>query len=185
MDKGLAVIIVIGFADDSQHACDLDKLSYAQYVDNFTSLSNDILPKVDVASMCHGLEVRLALLDVHMIESAAKTRPDVRYRTDPAKSEPVQKYALMKIVEKEFGPELAHRRKRGFGIPLVQWMKHPIWLDMIRRLLLDQNAPINQILNHQVIKEYVQRVDRGNGGQLWTLLMLGMWMDLNRDVSVM
>jgi len=173
-----------GFDLASQQAANFDELSYAQYIDIFTFLSNDILPKVDVASMCHGLEVRPALLDVHMLEAAGKTRPSLRYHREGPEGQPVLKYALKKIVEKEFGSEFVHRRKQAFAIPERRWIKHETSRDLIQQLLLDHKAPINQILNVQAIEQCVEQVEAGavNARRLWILLVLGMWLNENSDV---
>lgn len=94
-----------------------DPLSRIQYVDFKTYLPDDILTKVDRTSMAHSLEVRVPLLDHEFVERVAKIPSGLKLQGKTSKA--IFKRALEGIV-----PERTlHRPKRGFSVPLAQWMR--------------------------------------------------------------
>ncbi|MFQ5410440.1 MAG: asparagine synthase-related protein, partial [Anaerolineales bacterium] len=91
---------------------DLDPVSRLQYVDMKTYLPDDILTKVDRASMAVSLEVRPPLLDHEFVELVASLAPDFRFN----------KRVLRAAVADLLPPEIVSRPKKGFSIPLLRWM---------------------------------------------------------------
>jgi asparagine synthase (glutamine-hydrolysing) len=122
-------------------------------------LPNDILFKVDSASMAHGLEVRGPLLDHRVVELAAR----------------LPLHQKMRLEEGEPRPFL-HRPKQGFAAPLAQWFTGSE-LDAMRARLLDPANRLGEFLNVGAIESLVRR-QREHGDRfslLWQLLWLGEW----------
>lgn len=86
----------------------------------FTSfyLQDDILAKVDRASMMCSLETRAVFLDNDVVDFCCRLPHRFKYRNG------TRKYLLKKALEPMLPQEIIHRRKKGFGIPLADWMKH-------------------------------------------------------------
>jgi asparagine synthase (glutamine-hydrolysing) len=94
-----------------------DPLSRIQYVDLKTYLPDDILVKVDRASMAHGLEVRVPLLDHRVVEFAASLPS--RFKLDGSNAKAI----LKRAVAADLPPDVVNRRKQGFSIPLAAWLR--------------------------------------------------------------
>lgn len=94
-----------------------DSLSLIQYLDFKTYLPGDILTKVDRASMAHGLEVRVPLLDHEFVEWVSGIGPELKLHGREGKH--VFKSSLQKILPKE----ILYREKMGFAVPLGAWMR--------------------------------------------------------------
>lgn len=93
---------------------DLDPVSRLQYVDLKTYLPDDIMTKVDRASMSTSLEVRPPLLDHEFVELVASLPPEYRYG----------KRILRALATNLLPPEIVSRSKKGFSAPLLDWL-HP------------------------------------------------------------
>ncbi|PYS24705.1 MAG: asparagine synthase (glutamine-hydrolyzing) [Acidobacteria bacterium] len=173
------------FADADEKAHSWHRLAYAQYVDYRTYLPCDILTKVDVASMYHGLEVRTPLVDHCVMEFAAGLPVPQRYREGgPGKA--VGKYVTKKILEKVFPREFVHRRKMGFGIPQPEWFSEgragrSLW----QRVTADDNAPLFECFDREKIRGLLDRHTPAsdNSLPLWLFLVLGLWLEQNPTVS--
>ncbi len=102
-----------------QHAEELRGLppvTQAQFYDLLMYLPNDMLVKVDRASMAYGLETRVPFLSKSLAELAFRIPESVRY------GEGIDKRVLRSIAGRRFGHAFAYRRKQGFSIPLRSWM---------------------------------------------------------------
>src|ERR1035438_2861013 len=95
----------------------LDPLSRIQYVDMKTYLVDDILVKVDRASMAHSLEVRCPLLDHKLMELIAQIPSRLKLRNGQGK------YIFKKSLQTILPPEVLNRRKRGFAMPVAEWFR--------------------------------------------------------------
>ena len=130
-----------------------DLTSRFQHFDIHHYLPDDILTKVDIASMCHGLEVRVPLLDHVMMELAAQIPPHLklsRAATSPAGRTPdgndptlVGKYLLKKNSERFFAPEFLNRTKRGFEMPVRDWMAGK-WKREVAEQLLEPSSGLGE-----------------------------------------
>ena len=173
------------FEQASSIATDYDDLSYAQFLDYQTYLPCDILTKVDMASMCHGLEVRTPLVDVRIAELACRLPSDQRFRRVNG-NEYVGKYVLKRILEKDFTEHFVHRKKMGFAIPRAVWFQEG---QKARRLLLeligDQRRRLQQWFNVDYMESLVasHNVQGDKSGALWLFLVMGIWLDQNPDVA--
>jgi asparagine synthase (glutamine-hydrolysing) len=173
------------FKDADVKAKKLKRLAYAQYNDFQTYLPCDILTKVDVASMYHGLEVRTPLVDRRVVDLATSLPTLQRFRRDQS-GQPVGKYLTKKILGKVFPHEFIHRPKMGFGIPRAEWFYEgssgrQLW-DQVTR---EKSAPLYQFFNpeqvHAAMKMHTPAFD--NSELVWLLLVLGIWLGQNQQIS--
>jgi asparagine synthase (glutamine-hydrolysing) len=172
------------FEEAHEKARELNRLSYAQYMDYQTYLPGDILTKVDVASMYHGLEVRTPLIDLRVIELAASLPFNQRVRQNGA-GEPTRKYLLKKVLGKTFPREFVQRKKQGFGIPRAEWFSEgQSGRRMWNEIVLDPQSRLYDWFNPDAVRAQMKNHERSdNSGALWLLLVLGIWLDQNRDVG--
>lgn len=145
-----------------------DPLSRAQYVDMKTYLVDDILTKVDRASMAVSLEVRCPILDHKFMELAARIPSDLKLRNGTGKY--IFKQAIRKIVPEE----VLTRPKMGFSIPLAEWLRTDL-RDLAHSLLFDTK---DEWLNQETVKSLWERHQNGTrdfGTPIWTILMFRLW----------
>src|SRR5207244_7279665 len=105
------------FREDYDTADTDDPLSRSQYVDVKTYLTDDILTKVDRASMANSLEVRCPLLDHKLMELAASMPSTLKLKGS------VGKYIFKRVMEKHLLHDIIYRNKMGFSIPLAKWFR--------------------------------------------------------------
>lgn len=140
-----------------------------------TRLLNDYLVKLDRASMYNSLEVRSPFLDTALLEFAFGVSPDLKF------FEGTNKYLLKALAAKHLDPEIMHRPKRGFGIPVHQWLRAEMhdWAQMI---LFDGLAGrmgwFAPEKLHQLWHEH-QSGRFNHVHRLWALICLELWL---RDV---
>jgi asparagine synthase (glutamine-hydrolysing) len=146
-----------------------DLLQRATRLDFETYLPEDILVKVDRASMLNSLEVRAPMLDVPVVEFAFSKVPS------RLKATPTSRKVLLKKLAARLLPSAFDRiRKQGFSIPLGTWLKAGPWRDYFEEVLLDSSqttfdrAAIRALLDGQ-------RRGRANGERLFGLLMFELW----------
>jgi asparagine synthase (glutamine-hydrolysing) len=143
----------------------------ALLTDMMTYLPNDLLVKVDIATMAVSLEARSPFLDHHVIEFAASLPEKMKLRGLTTK------YLLKRVLKRLLPPENLNRRKMGFGVPIGHWFRGTLQ-PFLRSTLLSEKALNRQIFKPEVVKELVEshsRSERDYSQQLWTLLMLELW----------
>jgi asparagine synthase (glutamine-hydrolysing) len=134
--------------------------------------------------MCHGLEVRTPLIDLRVLELAASLPVDQRMRQNGS-GEPTRKYLLKKVLGKTFTREFVHRKKQGFGIPRAEWFRQGqsgqrLWQEIV----LDPKSRLYEWFNAEVVHAQMDLHKRNdNSGALWLLLVLGIWLEQNPEVS--
>ena len=149
-----------------------DAVSRLLYLDTKTYLSGDILTKVDRMSMATSLEVRVPLLDHQFVEWAANLPIEWKFRNG------TRKYLLKKLAERLGIPsELLHRRKQGFQLPLVEWMRGEL-KEKFFRVLLEPRTLQRGYFRAKSIQTLVEEHVRGRrdrSGLLWRLLVFELW----------
>jgi asparagine synthase (glutamine-hydrolysing) len=133
-------------------------------------LPDDILVKVDLASMAHGLEVRSPFLDQEVMELAANIPS--RYKLHVFQTKRILKTALGDLIPRQ----ILNRRKVGFDPPVNDWLRGPL-AEMTKDLLLDDTARQRGWFNPREVERMVSSHFAGTscGPQLWTLLILEQW----------
>jgi asparagine synthase (glutamine-hydrolysing) len=158
------------FRDYYRNADSDDALSRIQYVDIKTYLTDDILTKVDRASMANSLEVRCPLLDHKLMELIASMPSFLKLKGT------VGKYIFKKVLEKRLPSDIIHRNKMGFAIPVTAWFRNGI-RDYARSHILDRRDPyLSQSFVEKIWKQH-QSGYRDRSGQLWNVLMFRLWFD--------
>jgi asparagine synthase (glutamine-hydrolysing) len=128
---------------DKCNSCDY--VSRLQYLDIKTSLSEDMLAKVDRASMANSLEVRVPLLDHTFMEYVA-TIPS-RFKISGLSGKDIFKKAM----SKNLPPEIMGRSKMGFSVPIETWLQNEL-RGMVEEELFAENGSINEFFNIDYIK---------------------------------
>ena len=148
-----------------------EPLSCIQYVDIKTYLADDILTKVDRASMAHGLEVRVPLLDHEVMEYAASI--PARYKLKNGEG----KYIFKKALRELLPSEVLNRRKMGFSIPLAKWFRGDL-KHLFEERIFAKDAFVGEIFDPSPIRRWWEQHQRGTRDysyHLWILLVLECW----------
>jgi len=148
-----------------------DLVTRMQSVDTRLYLAEDILTKVDRASMAVSLEVRAPFLDPRVTEFAASLPPNYKLRGHKTK------YILKKAVHELLPPFVTKRGKKGFGVPVAEWLKLNL-RPLARDLLSPERVRRAGVFNPAYITRLQDEHERGIANHrklLWTLLMFELW----------
>jgi asparagine synthase (glutamine-hydrolysing) len=140
-------------------------------VDAALYLPDDLLVKVDIASMAHALEARSPFLDHEFMEFAATIPFDLKVRGR------VKKYILKRALAGLLPDRILHRPKMGFGVPIDHWLRHDL-RDMAYDTLLSPQAVGRGYFHSNGIRRMLDEHVQGKASWhslLWTLLMLELW----------
>ena len=163
--------------DGESLAPDLDPARQMMLLDLVTYLPDDILVKVDRASMGVSLEARTPLLDHRLVEFAFRLPHHQIIRGGEGK------WLLRRVLERHVPRSLLDRPKKGFGIPIDAWLRGPLreWAEELlspSRLAREgffQVAPVQQALRaHLDGRRNLQH-------QLWVILMFEAWLDREHE----
>lgn len=144
-----------------------------QYADINYYLAEDILTKVDRAAMAVSLETRAPFLDPRVGQFAASI--PVEYKLKGKSGKHILKEAMKDLLPHN----ILHRPKKGFGIPIAEWLKgrlNPLMHDMLSPERLKAQGLFNPEYVQRLIKEH----ENGNAShhkELWTLLVFELWWD--------
>lgn len=142
-------------------------------LDHKTYLVDDILAKVDRASMSVGLEAREPLLDHRLVAFAAQLPSDLKYRAGE------KKFLLKRIAHEYIPPALLDRPKAGFTIPLAQWLRtgfSELLHDHIREESLRRHGLVDPAAALKLCKDFMEGRHHDHL-QVWFLLVFQMWCD--------
>ena len=144
-----------------------------QYLDTLTYLPDDILTKVDRASMNVSLEVRVPLLDHRLAEFAWKLPQHMKIHNGQGKR------VLRKVLDRYVPRELIERPKMGFAVPVGDWLRGPL-KEWASEILSDDNLRKHDFVKPDFVqarwKEHLSGNRNWNDG-LWNILMLHSWAD--------
>ena len=139
-------------------------------VDQGTYLSDDLLAKVDRASMAVGLEARVPLLDHRVVEFSWRLPRHMKVRDGRGK------WLLRQVLYRYVEPALVDRPKVGFTVPIADWLRGPLkgWAEDL--MFGAQHA--NDLLDPRVVRDAWSRFSKGGDElalQIWTVLMFRAW----------
>jgi asparagine synthase (glutamine-hydrolysing) len=148
-----------------------DFLERLLYVDINSYLPEDLLVKMDIATMANSLEARVPFLDHEFMEFVASIPSQLKLKGSKRKF-------VLKAAFKDFLPDsIFRRRKMGFGVPVSRWFRNEL-RDYVYEILLDPRA----INRGYFKKEGVERllsdhieVRYDHSAKIWALLFLEMW----------
>jgi asparagine synthase (glutamine-hydrolysing) len=143
-------------------------LTGLQLLDVRTYLPGDLLPKADISSMAHSLELRSPLLDHRVLELGLALPDSLKTRGRTGK------VALRQAFGALLPPEVSTRGKRGFGVPLGRWFREDL-RELTRDVLRNERGWFRGDELRRLLAEHESgRADHGH--RLWCLLMLELWM---------
>jgi asparagine synthase (glutamine-hydrolysing) len=148
-----------------------DVVEQMQSLDTRLYLAEDILTKVDRASMAVSLEVRAPFLDPRVAEFAASLPANYKLRGRKTK------YILKRAIEDFLPPFVTRRGKKGFGVPVAEWLKGKL-RPLARDLLSPDRVRKAGVFNPDYVAKLQDEHERGVANHrklLWTLLMFELW----------
>ncbi|MCE5303986.1 MAG: asparagine synthase (glutamine-hydrolyzing) [Planctomycetaceae bacterium] len=162
----------LDFLAEALARCDRrDRVTAFSLADLVTYLPCDLMTKVDIASMAHGLECRQPFLDYRVVELAARMPRRLKFRWGCGK----------RILRETFGDliprEIQKRSKMGFGVPLDHWFRHDL-KDFARDVLLDSKTLRRGYFRPEAVRRLFDEHQQNrfnHGYRLWSLLILELW----------
>jgi asparagine synthase (glutamine-hydrolysing) len=148
-----------------------DVVEQMQSIDTRLYLAEDILTKVDRASMAVSLEVRAPFLDPRVAEYAASLPTNFKLRGRTTK------YILKRAIKDSLPPFVIRRGKKGFGVPVAEWLKGKL-RPLARDLLSPERVRRAGVFNPEYVTKLQDEHERGVANHrklLWTLLMFELW----------
>ncbi len=145
-----------------------DPVSRIQYVDIKTYLTDDILVKVDRASMGNSLEVRCPILDHELMELVARIPARLKLRGLTSK------YIFKRALRNFLPPEVLRRKKQGFGVPVGVWLRRDLREIAESILFVEDDGLLDQQCLRRIWNQHQSGL-RNYSTPLWTVLMFRMW----------
>jgi len=142
----------------------------AQWIDSTTYLPSDILLKVDMASMLHGLEVRSPFLDHRLWEELVRLPADLRM------SRGVGKQLLRRIAVPHVPSQVIEREKVGFSVPMRAWLDGPL-RPLLERYLNDGSSPVARHLDLAAIRAHLAAAGTARHRLEFLFISLGAWAE--------
>jgi asparagine synthase (glutamine-hydrolysing) len=154
-------------------AAGADPLSRIQYVDMKTYLVDDILVKVDRASMANSLEVRCPLLDHKLMELIARIPSGLKLNNGQGK------YIFKRALDRVLPKDVLTRKKKGFSMPVAEWFRGELKEFTYDAMFREQDQILNRPFLTQCWNQH-QRGQRDWSALLWSVLMFKSWQEVDR-----
>ncbi len=160
------------FSDDNLKQSSLEEKM--MFMDTINYLPNDILFKVDRASMANSLETRAPFLDKDLYEFSLRLSIDQKIKNSKGK------IILRDLLKRKIPNRLIERPKAGFSVPIGSWIRKPL-LDWSENLLSKQNIEKSGLLNFENVNKIWNNHKKGidNSNLIWSILVFQNWL-LNR-----
>ena len=146
-------------------------LDVMQEVDISTWLPNDLIPKMDIATMAHGLEARSPFLDHELMQLAASIPAELRLPGTRKKG------LLRDAMRPWLPPEILDRPKQGFCVPMADWLRTDL-RPLAEDVLLDPSSHDRGYFRQEEVRDLLGRHSRGeadNSNMIWALLVHELW----------
>ena len=153
---------------DAMKLSDFEKISLFD-IDQY--LTNNLLYKMDSASMANGLEVRNPYLDYRIMEFGYNLPQEYKINNG------MPKYLMKKLLQRYLPDDLVYRRKWGFPAPIGNWLTRDLSY-LIEKWLDPQRIKSQGILNEKQVKNYIDAFRSGkkfHDKRLWSLIFFQMW----------
>lgn len=150
----------------------------AMLADTGIYLPDDLLTKVDRASMAVSLEVRIPLLDPEVYEFAWRLAPADRFREGGGK------WPLRHLLMRSLPEHLIDRPKKGFGVPVGEWLRGPLatWAeDLLNPVALRRQGYLDTTTVRRLWQAHLDRT-ADHTHSLWSILMFQAWLQENSTV---
>jgi asparagine synthase (glutamine-hydrolysing) len=154
-----------------QNASGDDVLDVMLEVDATTYLPDDLITKIDIATMAHALEARSPLLDHELMEFAASLPADLKVRGGQ------KKWILREALRGWLPHEVLDRPKQGFSVPVGEWFRGEL-RDQVHEVLLDPGSLSRGYFRAEAVRSLLHRHGTGAADEskrLWSLYMLELW----------
>ena len=152
----------------------IDVLSQINFMDLTSYLPDDLLIKVDIASMANSLEIRTPFLDHKFVEFAVTIPNSLKLRNGETK------YILKKAFASLLPEKILQRGKMGFSIPIDKWFREDL-RKFCYEVLLDSNGEIGRYFNQRFLKYMLDAHCSGAknyGTKLWLLVNFALWHEI-------
>ncbi len=150
---------------------ELDKIFYIDY---YSFIPDDLMTKLDIASMAHGIEGRVPLLDHELVELCAQL--DIKHKLKGYNT----KHFLKEIIQGIVPDQIIHRKKMGFGIPVNEWFRGEL-KDYLQDIIMGNNSFVCSIFKKDKLEDYFKshlEKERNLGNNFWNLLTLELWFKI-------
>jgi len=150
-----------------------DLINRLMYVDTKVQLADDMLAKVDRASMAHSLEVRVPLLDLRLVELMARLPSSLKVRGFTLK------YLMKRVAARLLPPEIVYRPKAGFNVPIAQWINADLRAEVDARLS-PRVIKEQGFFNPQIVSRLIDQHRRGRSDHsrsIWNLFIFSLWYE--------
>lgn len=157
----------------------LDDLQFLSYSDLTKYLPDDILVKVDRASMSVGLEARVPLLDHRLVEFAARLPCSMKIRNR------LLKWPLRLVLYRHVPKQIVERQKKGFAVPLGIWFRGPL-KDWVNDVISSNTQGWDDYLDPNIVQIILKEHLSGKQNWdylLWSVLMFQSWLDNQSDAK--
>jgi asparagine synthase (glutamine-hydrolysing) len=148
-----------------------DTLNQMLLADQDGYLAGDLLPKTDYATMAASLEARAPFLDHELARVAGELPVHLKATANETK------VALRRLSERHLPESLVRRPKRGFGVPINEWFRHPLknWL---REVLIESSETVPRFFERDVVANILDTHIQGQqnySGKIYSLLCFELW----------
>jgi len=158
------------YLDSLKNTSDINKIIYL-YLRMY--MMDDILVKVDRASMFNSLEVRAPFLDCNVVDFANSLPADFKIKGFETK------YILKKLMKNKLPKEIVWRKKKGFGIPMAYWLTNelkPLALELLNESRVKQEGLFNYQYVNKLLKNHFSKKE-DNRKLIWSLMVFEMWRE--------
>ncbi|TSC87221.1 MAG: asparagine synthase [Parcubacteria group bacterium Gr01-1014_8] len=161
------------FAIPDSHADNFDGSEHNKLLFTYMRmyLMDQVLVKVDRASMHYALETRAPFLDHTLVDFVLSLPYSLKYHRGTTK------YILKQLMRDKLPPSIVNRKKKGFGIPLARWLAGPL-RPLCEELLSKQSLKEHGLFDERyvgVLKDMHMQGKRDNRKELWNLMVFQMW----------
>lgn len=157
-----------------------DTVDRMMYGDLMTYLPDELLVKMDTMTMAHSIEARSPLLDTRLAEFSVTLPSGLKTKNLQTK------YLLKKLAERYVPREVLYRPKKGFNMPMSDWIRGEL-NGLVKETLLSETCRSRGYFRQATIRHWLDEHERGaadHGQKLWSLFMLELWFRMFIDRSL-